>query len=60
MHVHINTFEAIKDIAAGQEIFNRYGGAEWFESKNLQKPTKVRFVHKNIDSYLSESVLTTS
>ena len=36
IHVHINTFKATKDIAAGQEIFNRYGDAEWFESKNLQ------------------------
>ena len=35
-HVRINTFKAKKDIAAGQEIFVRYGGAQWFESKNLQ------------------------
>ena len=34
-HEHINTFKATKDIAAGQEIFIRYGSAEWFISKNL-------------------------
>ena len=36
MHIHINTFKAKKDIAAGQEILVRYGDAKWFESKNLQ------------------------
>ena len=34
-HEHINTFKATKDIAAGQEIFIRYGSAEWFEKKNI-------------------------
>ena len=36
IHVHINPFKATKDIAAGQEIFVRYGDAEWFESRNIQ------------------------
>ena len=35
LHVHINTFKATKDIAAGQEIFIQYGNAQWFESKNI-------------------------
>ena len=35
INVHINTLKATKDIAAGQEIFIRYGGAEWFKSKNV-------------------------
>ena len=35
LHVHINTFKATKDIAAGQEIFVRYGSAQWFEARNL-------------------------
>ena len=35
MHVHINTFKATKDIAAGQEIFIQYGDAQWFECKNV-------------------------
>ena len=35
IHVHINTFKAIKDIAAGQELFLRYGGANWFQCKNI-------------------------
>ena len=30
-----NTFEAIKDIASGQELFVRYGSVDWFESKKL-------------------------
>ena len=30
-----NTFKATKDIAAGQEIFIRYGSAKWFEVKNI-------------------------
>ena len=34
MHTH-NIFKAAKDIAAGQEIFFRYGGPQWFEAKNL-------------------------
>ena len=34
-HVHVNTFKATKDIAAGQEIFIRYSSALWFESKNV-------------------------
>ena len=37
IHVHINTFKATKDIAAGQELFIRYGDAEWFESKNIPR-----------------------
>ena len=32
---HIHTFKATKDIAAGQEILVRYGGAGWFEVKNI-------------------------
>ena len=32
---HTNTFKAIKDIAAGQEILVRYGGADWFEQRNI-------------------------
>ena len=35
IHMHVNTFKAIKDIAAGQEIFIRYSSALWFESKNV-------------------------
>ena len=35
VYVHINTFKATKDIAAGQEIFVRYGDAQWFECKNI-------------------------
>ena len=31
----MNIFQAKKDIAAGQELFYRYGGAEWFEQKKL-------------------------
>ena len=34
MYPH-NIFKATKDIAAGQEIFFRYDGPRWFESKNL-------------------------
>ena len=34
-HEHITTFKATKDIAAGQEIFIRYGSAKWFEEKNI-------------------------
>ena len=34
-HEHINTFKAIKDIAAGQEILIRYGSAKWFEGKSI-------------------------
>ena len=30
-----NICKAKKDIAAGQEIFFKYGGKEWFEGKNL-------------------------
>ena len=37
MHVHITTCKAIKDIAAGQELFIRYGNAEWFQSKEIQR-----------------------
>ena len=35
MRVHINTFKATKDIAAGQELFYRYGNAKWFEHRNI-------------------------
>ena len=34
-HVHVNTFKATKDIAAGQELFIRYSSVMWFESKNV-------------------------
>ena len=34
-HAHVNIFKVIKDIAAGQEIFYRYGGAKWFERKKV-------------------------
>ena len=34
-HEHINTFKAAKDIPAGQEVFARYGSAQWFASKNV-------------------------
>ena len=36
MHVHIITLKATKDIAEGQELFIRYGGAEWFKCKNIK------------------------
>ena len=42
IHVHINTFKATKDIAAGQEIFIRYGSAQWFECRNIP--------HADVDS----------
>ena len=32
---HGHFFKATKDIAAGQEIFVRYGSAKWFERKNI-------------------------
>ena len=35
MHVHINVFKAAKDIAAGQELFIRYGSSNWFQGRNL-------------------------
>ena len=36
IHVHINdTSKATKDIADGQELFLRYGSAQWFKSKNI-------------------------
>ena len=35
INVHINTFKATKGIAAGQEFFVRYGGADWFEGRNI-------------------------
>ena len=35
MCVCIHTFKATKDIAAGQEIFIRYGTAQWFQSKKI-------------------------
>ena len=34
-HEHINTFKATKGIAAGQEILVWYGGADWFERRNI-------------------------
>ena len=34
MHTHY-IFKASKDIAAGQELFFRYGGPSWFEVKNV-------------------------
>ena len=37
IHVNIKLFKATKDIAAGQEIFIRYGSAEWFEYKNVPR-----------------------
>ena len=37
IHVHINTSKATKDIAAGQEIFIRYGNAQWFERRNIPR-----------------------
>ena len=33
--VYINTFKAERDIAAGQELFVRYGDKQWFECKNI-------------------------
>ena len=35
IHVHIPTYKATKDIAAGQEIFIRYGNAQWFGLRNI-------------------------
>ena len=35
IHVHINTFKATKDIAAGQELFFRYGSSTWCKNKNI-------------------------
>ena len=35
IHAHINTFKATKAITAGQEIFIRYGNAQWFERKKI-------------------------
>ena len=35
MHNKKYISKATKDIAAGQEIFMSYGGANWFEDKNL-------------------------
>ena len=32
---HNHFYKATKDIAAGQEIFIKYGSAQWFEFKNL-------------------------
>ena len=34
-HSYINIFKAKEDIEAGQEIFYRYGDANWFESKKI-------------------------
>ena len=33
--MHTHKHKATKDIAAGQEIFVRYGDARWFEIKNI-------------------------
>ena len=33
----MDAFKATKDIAAGQELFIRYGGAEWFQSKKIMR-----------------------
>ena len=35
LHVHINTFKATKDIAAGQEIFVQYHSSKWFELRKI-------------------------
>ena len=35
IHVHINSFKATKDIAAGQEILVQYGSVNWFLLKNI-------------------------
>ena len=35
LHFHMTPFKATKDIAAGQEIFIRYGSAQWFQHKNI-------------------------
>ena len=35
IHGHINTLKVTKDIEPGQEILIRYGGEQWFESKNI-------------------------
>ena len=35
IHEHINALQAIKDIAAGQEILIRYGSAGWFQNKDI-------------------------
>ena len=36
MHTHIKTFpKATQDIAAGQELFYRYGRADWFAARNV-------------------------
>ena len=37
IHVHITTFKATKNIAAGQEIFIQYGSAQWFERRNIPR-----------------------
>ena len=34
-HVHMNTFKAVKDIAAGQELFIWYGSPSWFQVKDI-------------------------
>ena len=34
-NIRIQTFKASKDIAAGQEIFNWYGNAHWFQEKKI-------------------------
>ena len=34
-HVYTHIFKATKDIAAGQELFYRYGDAKWFQKKNI-------------------------
>ena len=34
-HIHTTTFKVTKDIATRQEILVRYGGADWFEGRNI-------------------------
>ena len=37
IRVHLTTSKATKDIVAGQEIFIRYGNAEWFALRNMPR-----------------------
>ena len=36
-HLHMNTFKAVKDIAAGQELFLRYLSAKYFQCRNIPR-----------------------
>ena len=36
IHEHMNSSQAIKDIAPGQELLVQYGTEQWFERKNIQ------------------------